>query len=163
MFRNILMFATAIAFAAPIALTQPASARPLSIQTDPAEWCWGCDGHGGGHSGGGSGGGVQILALQICFQALLINIDREVDSCQVLSGAACEERCTPEAVAESCALEFAADASPRSLAACGAERIDECRDLCNSGGAGFCDLSRSGGGDNIFVFLNQECQNLIGF
>lgn len=143
MMRTTMILASAVAFAAPIALSQPASARPLVTAVEPAEWCWGC-------------GNDVTFDLTVCFEAQVgIHVDRAADSCEILSGRECHARCTPEAVASSCALTLGADAQPRSLALCGAERLDLCREQCDSGGAGFCAL-RWDGEKNEIVFVDVD-------
>lgn len=138
MLRNMMMLTTAIAFVVPMALSQPSAARPLATPAQPAEWCWGdCDSD---HDGDGDGGSVDIeIDLKICIEAKFDH-RANVESCEVLQGRACLARCTPEAVAASCALDLADGMSPRALASCEDERLDTCREQCFSGGAGFCEV-----------------------
>lgn len=143
MYRKIMMLIVGIAFAVPLAPAQTLFARPLATPVEPVEWCW-----------GDCGGNNISFDLTVCFQAQIgIDLNREEESCQVLTGRECQARCTPEAVASNCALTLGADAQPRSLAMCGAEQLDLCREQCDSGGAGFCAVRWNDEHDAI-VYVN---------
>lgn len=144
MFRTMMMFTSATAFALPMALSQPATARPLATPVDPVGWCWGdCESDKDDDNDNDKDIDIDI-DIKVCFKAEF-GEDRDVDSCEIVTGRECLARCTPEAVAASCELSLADGVSPRSLASCEDERMDACREQCYSGGAGFCEL-RGGGG-----------------
>jgi hypothetical protein len=143
-----MMLTSAIAFALPMALSQPATARPLATPAEPAEWCWGdCDSDK--DEDGDDEVDVDIeIDIKICIEAKFDDDHNRatVGSCEVLTGRECLARCTPEAVAASCALDLADGMSTRALNSCADERLDTCREQCFSGGAGFCEVRGGGGG-----------------
>lgn len=149
MMRKLLLAAPVLAFALPFALTQPASARPLAVSPEEAEFCWGdCDDHGG------------TIDLQLCVE-VQVEVDTGRDyQCEIQDGPACFSNCTAEALTPLCLAELGDRTGARALSACQAEREANCRSQCDSGGAAFCsdDLrfvdDDGGGGGVIFIDLD---------